>query len=671
MSSSTDADALYALLPAFVRMRDQTEGGGVLQALVEVIAGQAQVVSAALDQQYNDQFIETCALWAVPYIGDLIGFTPLRPLGPGQPSATRAEVADTIGYRQRKGTVSMLEQLCSDVTGWPGIAVEYFSRLSTTQYVRNHLRLANAILDAHSPMTAVDIGGAFDFPPRSADVRRIDSGRGRYNIPNIALFVWRLSPYGNQGPPARAVGPNRYTFDPFGGDVPLVNPLANQPSSVLDQTFSLVDRPQLPFFLQRYPLFAAVMDYSVLAPISVTVDGTPVPATAISWCDLSAWTPPTAAGINVAVDPVLGRLVFATPPAANTVTVDYTYAFSGGYGGGAYEQAVPADEAELEQELGPAVLVSSFATADLSAASNEVVEIGDSGIHEGNLALSPGAHLLVVRAGDLQRPVVNGGVTITAVAGASVTLRGLGIAGSLTISGDGPLTLRLEHCTVRGVLDWSSASAGGTLVIDHSLCGAVEVNSGVEVSITDSAVDAGSDTAPALSGGPGAPAGSITVSSSTIVGTVAARTIPLLENSIVTGPAVSAELQAGCVRYSFLPLTGSQTPRRFRCQPDLEASAEIAAALTANPGLTPAQSNAIGASVEAWLVPAFTSRIPGQPGYLQLADATPDQISSGAEDGDEMGVFYGLYSGRRESNLSYRLNEYLRIGLEAGIIHAT
>jgi hypothetical protein len=36
-----------------------------------------------------------------------------------------------------------------------------------------------------------------------------------------------------------------------------------------------------------------------------------------------------------------------------------------------------------------------------------------------------------------------------------------------------------------------------------------------------------------------------------------------------------------------------------------------------------------------------------------------------------MGVFYGLFSGRRESNLTYRLNEYLRIGLEAGIIHAT
>jgi hypothetical protein len=686
--SSVDADALYALLPAFIRLRDQTEGGGVLRALVGVIASQAQVVGSALDQQYNDQFIETCAPWVVPYIGDLIGFTPLRPPGPGAPAATRAEVADTIGYRRRKGTLSVLEQLCSDVTGWPGIAVEYFTRISTAQCVRNHRRPANAIVDVRSPMTAVDIGGAFDLPPRSADVRRIDSGRGRYNIPSVGLFVWRLSAYHNCGHPARPVGTNRYTFDPFGGDVPLVN----HPAVAQDSDFSLVSRPRLPFFLQRYPmfalqdypppdlqnnpLFAALAGYTATPPVKVrvmgTVSTTVVSAAAIGWCDLSDWTPPTAAGIYVAVDPVLGRLVFAQPPqATDTIMVDYTYAFSGDYGGGAYEQPVPAADAEQEQSLGLPVPVRPFAGADLSTASNEVMEIADSGIHPGDLALSPGPHLLVVRAGELKRPVVAGGVTITAAEGTSVTLRGLGIGGSLTVSGTGSLTLRLEHCTVRGVLDWSSASVSGTLVIDHCLCGAVEVNPDVEVGIADSAVDAGSDTAPALSAGAGTPAGSVTIARSTILGTVAARTIPLLENSIVTGPAVSAERQAGCVRYSFLPLTGSQTPQRFRCQPDLESSTEIAAALAGNPGLTPGQSNAIQAAVEAWLAPAFTSRVPGQPGYLQLADATPAQISSGAEDGDEMGVFYGLFSGRRESNLRYRLNEYLRVGLEAGIIHAT
>jgi len=661
--SSTDADTLYALLPAFVRLRDQTEGNGVLQALVGVIAGQAQVVSAGLDQLYDDQFIETCGLWVVPYIGDLIGFTPLRPLGPDKPAASRAEVADTIGYRRRKGTLAMLEQLCSDVTGWPGIAVEYFTRLSTTQYVRNHVRLGNAIVDVHSPMTAVDVGGAFDLPPRSADVRRIDSGRGRYNVANIGLFVWRLAWFGADSQ-AAIVGPNRYTFDPFGSDVPLVNP-----PTAAAATFTLLDRVNLPFFLQRYPLYTGLQSYASQPPAGVAVNGTALDPDVIGWSDLSDWTPPTASGINVAVDPVLGRLVFATAPAVtDVVTVTYTYAFSGGYGGGPYTQAVAADEATLEAQLAETP-VPSFATADLSAAANEVAEIGDSGIYPGNLVLSPDPHLLVIKAGESQRPVVAGNLGITGVAGASVTLRGLGIAGSLVISGDGPITVRLEHCTVRGTIDWSAAISG-TLVIDHSLCGGVQANPDVDVSISDSAVDAGSDTAPALSAGAGAAAGSITVTSSTILGTVAARTIPMLANSIVTGTVVSTEQQAGCVRYSFVP-AGSQTPQRFRCQPDLETDTEVAAARAANPALSPAQATAIGNSVQAWLMPAFTSRTAGQPGYLQLADAAPGQIRSGAEDGDEMGVFYGLFSGRRESNLTYRLNEYLRIGLEAGIIHAS
>jgi hypothetical protein len=125
------------------------------------------------------------------------------------------------------------------------------------------------------------------------------------------------------------------------------------------------------------------------------------------------------------------------------------------------------------------------------------------------------------------------------------------------------------------------------------------------------------------------------------------------------------------VRYSFVPPAQSQTPPQFRCQPALEVDTEVAAALAVNPALTPTQHDAIQGAVTAWLLPAFTSRSPGAPGYLQLADAAPDQIRFGAEDGDEMGVFYGLFSARRESNLTYRLNEYLRIGLEAGIIHAT
>jgi hypothetical protein len=406
--------------------------------------------------------------------------------------------------------------------------------------------------------------------------------------------------------------------------------------------------------------------------VAIRVNGQSVADAAIGWCDLTTWTAPTAGGINVAVDPVLGRLVFAAAPAASdSVEVSYTSAFSGDYGGGPYRPEVPPDEAGLEARLGPPNLVAQFATANLAGAHNEVVEIGDSGIHAGDLSLSPDAHLLVVRAGEGQRPVVTGHMNVTGVAGASLTLRGLGIGGSLVVSGGGPLTVRLEHCTIRGGIEWTSAGVNGTLVVDHTLCAAIAAHAGVEVTVADSAVDAGSDTAPALSGGAGAAAGSVTVARSTILGTVSARTIPRLENSIVTGPVVAAECQAGCLRYSFVPVVGSQTPRRFRCQPDLQIQTDVAAALAANPALTPAQRDVIAGLVEAGLLPAFTSRHDGHPGYLQLADAAPDQIRLGAEEGDEMGLFFGLYSARREANLVYRVNEFLRIGLEAGIIHAT
>src|SRR5438270_43961 len=53
---------------------------------------------------------------------------------------SRADVAKTIYFRRRKGTLPMLEELARDVTGWSAHAVEYFELLGWTQWVRNHLR---------------------------------------------------------------------------------------------------------------------------------------------------------------------------------------------------------------------------------------------------------------------------------------------------------------------------------------------------------------------------------------------------------------------------------------------------------------------------------------------------------------------------------------------------
>ena len=135
---SFDAQRLYELLPAIYRIRD-AEQGEPLRALLAVIAGEAGILEENLDQLYDDQFIETCADWVVPYIGDLIGVRALHGVVP-QVSSPRAEVANTIRLRRRKGTAAVLEELARDVTGWPARVVEFFELLGWTQYM-NHPRV--------------------------------------------------------------------------------------------------------------------------------------------------------------------------------------------------------------------------------------------------------------------------------------------------------------------------------------------------------------------------------------------------------------------------------------------------------------------------------------------------------------------------------------------------
>jgi hypothetical protein len=69
--------------------------------------------------------------------------------------------------------------------------------------------------------------------------------------------------------------------------------------------------------------------------------------------------------------------------------------------------------------------------------------------------------------------------------------------------------------------------------------------------------------------------------------------------------------------------------------------------------------------------PHFASLRFGHPAYGQLRIATPDAIRRGASDEGEMGVLHALYQPQRESNLRVRLDEYLRVGLEAVIVYAT
>jgi hypothetical protein len=79
---SLSADQFFALLPAVYRTRDAANGGA-LQALFRVMAAQSDIVEQNIRQLYDDQFIETCDSWVIPYIGDLIGYNSIYQIAAG------------------------------------------------------------------------------------------------------------------------------------------------------------------------------------------------------------------------------------------------------------------------------------------------------------------------------------------------------------------------------------------------------------------------------------------------------------------------------------------------------------------------------------------------------------------------------------------------------------
>ena len=126
------ADRVWQLLPGVYRARDSDDPAvtGPLQELCVRIGAQVAVVRRNIDRLWADQFIETSDDWVIPYIGDLLDTNLVNGL---DPRGQRLDVAKTIHYRRRKGTLAVLEEIARDVTGWNAHLVEAFRRLTKAQ----------------------------------------------------------------------------------------------------------------------------------------------------------------------------------------------------------------------------------------------------------------------------------------------------------------------------------------------------------------------------------------------------------------------------------------------------------------------------------------------------------------------------------------------------------
>ena len=679
--NTLDTDFLFSRLPAFYQQRD-AEQGGALRALLSVIAEQGAVLDDDISRLYDNWFIETCDDWLVPYIGDLLGVRGLYAVTGTQAFGQRAHVANTLGLRRRKGTLPVLEQLVMDTTGWRAHAVEFFQLLGTTQYL-NHRRLFNVRTpDLRHAAQLERIGGPFDTSAHTAEVRGVPAGR--YNIPNIGIHIWRLQAYPVQRGTARAVTtlPGFFSFDPLGRD-PLDAQLYNRPRTEAQIT-DLARPINVPDPLSRRVMhdeltalrdaLAAGRDpvLSYFAPdaggpvLRVWVDGAEVVAEDLIVCNLSPlpsalpveWRRPPAA--MVGFDALLGRIALPAGQAAAKVEVAYAYGFPGDVGGGPYDRRPARREEDAEMGLfSPVefdtVLQVPAVHATLASALAVVVPGQRTLIRidsDATEAITPDLNLpdteLVIEAMNQRRPVLIGDWKLRGNASTRLGLSGLWIDGMLRLQG-ALRAVDVRHCSLmpsRGGIRHTGAGTELSIVLSNSICGTVRATQpiagfGASVCIFDGAGGAAFDL-------PDAPLG---LDRCTVFGTTDAGELEA-GNSIFNDVVTIERRQQGCVRFSYLPLD-SVTPRRYRCQPDL-----------ATLGLP-----AIQRKVELVRVtPAYTSTTHGMAAYAQLRLSTAPEIRRGAEDGGEMGVWNLLQQTQREANLGLALDEYLRFGLEAGVI---
>lgn len=489
-------DRLYNLLPAIYRIRD-AEHGQSLRALLGIIEEELEVLERDIGGLYDDWFIETCAEWVVPYIGDLLGVRMLHRIDSSKVYSQRAFVANTIGYRQRKGTLLMLEDLARDVTGWGGHAVAFFELLGWTQHL-NHLRFDWALNpnprnpERLNPSSAVNrvgtvnlrsldvvdrLDGPFDLLSHTVDIRQPSQQEGWHNIRNLGIFFWRLQSY-----PLTAVWPepsdtyeDGFHFSPLGNPAPLfTNPSRKADEKRLSTEVNVPAPIRPPAFFQNPEVYyGSDSDMSLAIYRGTTIDpANLVPLSEVLCKDLSDWSPPPTG--MVAVDVKLGRFAFApgeTPEEG--VTVSYHYGFSGDLGGGPYDRRETLEQSGFDDwevivaKEQPEPLPDQWRTSITAAIDDwdpvlqprAVITVADNARYDENLTLNLGSgNHLIIQADNLNRPTVRlrdeddllSVLTISGGAGdkAALTINGLVLEGSIHVHNVSLGKLEIIHSTL-------------------------------------------------------------------------------------------------------------------------------------------------------------------------------------------------------------------------------
>ncbi len=680
-------DYLFNLLPAIYRFHDERQGSQ-LKAYLRVLDAQLEDLETDTLRIYDNNFVETCEPWVLPYLGQLVGLNPLD-FANIELSQQRSRVGNALAFARRKGTHAALEKVLSSATGW-GIRVVVNQRqINTTQSVRAPMGDSGRLVDLRGG-EASWVGTSFEQSSRCVGIRGLThgpngSGQGGNQPANVGIHIWRLkSFYLDSVRPCAQPGGHFFRASPIDRDrrfyklpVPWrdLNRLADigtLPGPLFSGPLESADE----FFRAELAMGTRFLNETIFrrTHYTVSLDGRPIPLEHVRHFNLEPWpnpadlpaltsnTYPTPDGssktfpIEVYVDVTHGRLAFPHPVESHRVHLSWAYGSVSELGGGPYHRAeglLPTSQVEafvcrngeadprrgLFNELADAL---SYGLLDTGRPAFHTIRILDNDTYqlpEQAYELWPNQQL-AVEAANGHRPCLRGQFHFhQRQGGGLVSLDGLLLHGSIRISGGDQGTnfkLTLNHMTLLPGTEptlevlQNETTPALHLTCYHSIVGALRLAHDLarldfQDSIVDGTITSQSDT----------DAMGFAIAAfqrCTVLGSVQLRELALATNSLFLQPVLVRQRNVGQVRFCYYP-EGSLLPSAFECLSGEEQR------------------------------PRFESTSYDDEAYCQLSQAGPARLLDGAEDGGELGAYHLVGQGRRLAALKQVLEEHLPFGL--------
>jgi hypothetical protein len=654
---------------------DAPEGDPRLAAaLLGAVDRQRALLAADIDRIWDDFFVESCADWAVPYIGALVGLPA---------DATRAEVAYAVALRRRKGTPLALEDFARVVTGWTARAVEGWQVTVWAQQLGHPGAPRAAAVDLRDRARH---GGDSPFAPL---LRSVTPG-ARWSPRAATALVWPWQVRTYRQTRARALAGHRYTLHPLGCDAPLyvrppVRPLGARPQAPartpderdapVRATYRVLEALAGPGGEIGYGTVWSVGDAHPLASargdtdpplLSLWSGSEPIPWHKLRFGSVTAATPAPPAD-QVIVDPLRGQVLLGADWGGGVRAV-WHRPVTGAVGAlaadpradAAARVVVAVDPARPPTPTRVQTLKEAFALAEtLSApfdpkesrpdrADVEIrLETSERLVAPPYQGFTPRLPRWRIVAPTFSTPTINGALSLDLV-GACLTLEGFVLAGDLRLGA------RLAGVLVQGVTMnptrtlWIADGAWElSFEARRSILAPIRADLvAAPLRLIDCIVDGRGRRFSACGPPPaaGAPRASLALADRfapalsadgcTFAGPVAVEAVDGVDCIFADG-LDAHEQQEGCLRHCYLGPGSGSLPTAYRC-------------LTEPP-------------------PQFITDAFEAAGYYALDLQRDQPLLTGASDGGEVGAYHHAGRARALARLQARVHEFVPLGLRAEV----